>query len=330
MNKAPPIEERFWKRYSPHHELPLSSATSVTVHVLLIVFMVMSGWLLANFALGGNKVLDLDTIVIAGGGGSRKGVGNERGDQPPVSAQEDVEKQGDLNNPGTRLATTEPLKTPTLDPLNLRPVDHPAARQINQASAAIRAMSKLTEDARKKIFNAIGPGPGLKGPGSDGGEDSGTDIGKDKRSGPGTNNISRHQQRLLRWVMIFNTRSGNDYRKQLLALKAILAFPEANGNYRVYRDLNQRPAKGEIEDLAAIKRLYWIDDKSESIESLSRAMGLKPPNGSIIAFFPDELEAKLLRLELSYRGLKEDEIKETHFKIVDKGGTYEPVVVYQK
>ncbi len=330
MNKAPPIEERFWNRYSPHHELPLSSATSVTVHVLLIVFMVMSGWLLANFALGGNKILDLDTIVIAGGGGSKKGVGNERGDQPPVSAQEDVEKHQDPNNPGTRLPTTEPLKTPTPDPLNLRSDDQAAARRINRAGAAVRAMSKLSEDARKKIFNAIGPGAGQRGPGSDGGEDSGRDIGKDKRTGPGTNNNSRHQQPLLRWVMIFNTRSGNDYRKQLLALKAILAFPEGNGNYRVYRHLDQRPAKGKIEDLATIKRFYWIDDKPESIESLSRAMGLEPPDGSIIAFFPDELEARLLRLELSYRGLKEDEIKETHFKIVAKGGTYEPVVVYQE
>jgi hypothetical protein len=323
-----PPQEAFWQRYSPNHEFPLSSATSITVHVLAIVFMVMSGWLLARFGLGANKMLDLDTIIIAGGGGSREGEGSVAGDRPPVSGQEDVEKQD--QKPGTPVPPTEALKTPTLDPLNLSPDDQDSARYINQASAAVKGLAQLSQDSRKKIFNAIGPGKGQGGSGSGGGKDTGKDVGEGKFSGAGKSKFSQRQKRVLRWVMKFNTLNGNDYRKQLSGLGAILAFPQPDGGYKVYRNLNQRPAKGEVEDLSTIKRIFWVDEKPDSIASLSQAMGLDPPDGSIIAFFPEELEAKLLKMELSFRGRKEDEIKETQFKIEAKGGAYEPRVLSQE
>ena len=31
-----PFEEPFWQRYSPHHEFPLSSATSIALHMLAL------------------------------------------------------------------------------------------------------------------------------------------------------------------------------------------------------------------------------------------------------------------------------------------------------
>jgi hypothetical protein len=326
-----PPEDAFWQRYSPNYEFSLSGATSITVHVLALVFIVMSGWLLATFGMSGNK-LDLDTIIIAGGGGNVAGEGNARGDRPPVSAEEDVEKQPeDVKKPGNPLAEAEPLKTPTLDPLNLSPDNQDDARFINQASDAVKGLAKISEDSRKKIFNAIGPGKGRGGSGSGGGKDTGKDIGEGKFSGAGKSKFSQRQKRVLRWVMKFNTLNGNDYRKQLSGLGAILAFPQPDGGYKVYRNLNQRPAKGEVEDLSTIKRIFWVDEKPDSIASLSQAMGLDPPDGSIIAFFPEELEAKLLKMELSFRGRKEDEIKETQFKIEAKGGgAYEPRVLSQE
>src|SRR5262245_40269154 len=36
--KAPP-EERFWKRYSPHHEFPLSGSASTAIHIVAIVLV---------------------------------------------------------------------------------------------------------------------------------------------------------------------------------------------------------------------------------------------------------------------------------------------------
>jgi hypothetical protein len=321
MNQAPKPEVPFWTRYSSNHEFPLSSASSITIHVLAIAFMVISGWLLAKFALGNNKVLDLDTIVIAGGGGNP---GNAEGNE--AAPQEAVEK---ANVRRASEVPTPALKKPAIDPLD-QILNEKDSRPLDQANEAVKGLASLRKEIRQKLVDPLTSSHGKRGPGHDGGTDSGDDKDVGPNSGPGINNAGARPNRLLRWVMKFNTLNGNDYRKQLSALGAILAFPQPDGSYRVYRNLNQRPPEGKIEDLSTINRIFWVDEKPESIASLSQAMGLKPPDGSIIAFFPVDLETKLLRLELAYRGLKEDEIKLTEFKIVAKGGTYEPVVVKQE
>jgi hypothetical protein len=322
MNQAPRVEERFWTRYSLNHEFPLSSASSITIHVLAIAFMVITGWLLAKFALGSNKALDLDTIVIAGGGGKPGHVPENDG-----ASQEAVEKATDVRH--DLEAPTPVLQNPSIDPLD-RILNEKDSRPLEQANEAIKRLASLTKETRQKLVEPLTPWHGKTGPGRDGGADRGNDKDVGPNNGPGINNAGPRPKRLLRWVMKFNTLNGNDYRKQLAALGAILAFPQPDGSYRVYRNLNQRPLEGKIEDLNTLNRIFWVDDKPESIASLSQAMGLKPPDGPIIAFFPVDLETKLLRLELAYRGLKEDEIKLTEFRIVAKGGTYEPVVVKQE
>src|SRR5207248_1981324 len=37
-----PPDERFWIRYSPHHEMPLSAIGSVLLHILLVVVIVVA------------------------------------------------------------------------------------------------------------------------------------------------------------------------------------------------------------------------------------------------------------------------------------------------
>ena len=44
---------------------------------------------------------------------------------------------------------------------------------------------------------------------------------------------------------------------------------------------------------------------------------------------PEELEQKLLKLEKAYRGLEEDQIHETKFRVLEKDGRFEPQVVEQ-
>src|SRR5438105_13711192 len=73
-----PFEEPFWSRYSPHHEFPLSSATSVALHVLALVGLIVAGWFVAN--LLEKSKLEVDTLTLAGGGGNRQGEGNAPGD----------------------------------------------------------------------------------------------------------------------------------------------------------------------------------------------------------------------------------------------------------
>jgi thiol-disulfide isomerase/thioredoxin len=58
-------------------------------------------------------------------------------------------------------------------------------------------------------------------------------------------------KRTVRWQLDFSTDNGEDYARQLAALGATVATPEGEGEtrYRLFRDLSQRPARGEVEDI---------------------------------------------------------------------------------
>src|SRR5437868_428987 len=64
-----PPEERFWKRYSPNHEFPLSSATSAVIHLFVLGVMALGARTFANWG----APVDVDAIEIGGGGGSPNG-----------------------------------------------------------------------------------------------------------------------------------------------------------------------------------------------------------------------------------------------------------------
>ena len=132
--------------------------------------------------------------------------------------------------------------------------------------------------------------------------------------------------------MVFNTSNGRDYLRQLHALGAMLAIPGPDGGYLVIRDLLKRPVQPMPEDLAGMDKIYWIDDKSGSVASLSAAMGLQPPPSHVAAFFPKELEQRLLALETKQlpRGRTEDDIEETRFEVRRDGQTYIPVITAQR
>ena len=55
-----PPDERFWKRYSPHHEMELASAASVTLHVLLVVLVAVAAslWFFSDFDPNSNDQAD--------------------------------------------------------------------------------------------------------------------------------------------------------------------------------------------------------------------------------------------------------------------------------
>jgi hypothetical protein len=332
---TPPAEE-FWLRYSPHHEFPLSSVTSVTLHILVIVLLVLGGWLAIRLGLmrdeGG---LPVDAILLERGGGGGSLNGREgatgAGDLPPEAV---TDPKADPNKP------VNPLTLPDLPDTNVDPIrlpdfkDADGKRVIDPGAKnlAIEAAKSLNEEARTKIFGAVGD----KGGGGDG-SGGGTGSGKGKATGSGTGDgtkgkkLSERQKRQLRWTMIFNTHDGNDYATQLDSLGAILAVPTSaeNKEFLVIRDLKTRPAEGKIEDPAALQRIYWIDDKLDSVSGLARALGIKTNPRLIIAFLPIELENKLAQMERDYKGLKEDDIAETRFDVVRTGERYEPKVTSQ-
>jgi hypothetical protein len=208
---------------------------------------------------------------------------------------------------------------------------HPEDRKIlKEGLQHLEALAKLNDKARQEMLEGLVAGKGEGGPGQGGGKGSGKDKGVGSGTGEGTQGlVNKRTKRVLRWTMMFNTNDGGDYLRQLAALGAYVAVPEPDGQYRIYRNLTRKPLRGEIEDLKAIQRIFWVDDKPDSVGSLTMAMGLpgRPPH--VVAFFPLEFEQDLLRKEHNFRGLKEEQIAETRFQVVRRGLRYSPEVMDQ-
>jgi len=327
-------EERFWKRYSPHHEFSLSTVASVVLHGLGFGLIVLAAVLMARIGFD-DKPPEVDALELEGGGGGNvAGVGS--GANTEVLPRN--ERVADETTPPTSpVKPVEPLQPTKVIPPDLK-VENSDDRTIDiDASAVVNQLSDIGKRAREDIEKAIA-GKGKGGPGRGGGEGSGAGTGTGDKIGPGTGKggqLTQRQKRQLRWVMMFNTLNGNDYANQLRGLGAILAIPQGNGEFYVIRDLGRRPATGKVEDISGLDRIFWIDDKPQSVFSLTSALGISPPPSHVAAFFPQELEAELLKKELAYyhkmhsRG-SEDDIRETRFQVRPiGGGKYEPIVVTQ-
>jgi hypothetical protein len=328
-----PPEERFWKHYSPHHEFPLSSVTSAALHALAIVLLLLSAWVAWKLGFGDlDKPVPVSAVAIedGGGGGNPNGVGSgpNHGDGAPAE---------DTGNPDKPKPPTPAVNLPDLPVGEIDPVQLPdykdsttGTRIIDRGNKVLEQLGKIDKAAREKMFSGLGRG----GPGVGGGEGHGNGPGTGDGQGPGNGGtLTKRQKRLLRWSMLFNTQSGDDYARQLQNIKpgsgAILAYPMGDGReYRVIRDLAKRPAVGQVEDIRKIKSIFWIDDRPESVAGLARALQVPAPS-HFVAFFPPELEAELARIEHEYKNLNEEQIEETKFEVMPTRDGYQARVVFQ-
>jgi hypothetical protein len=331
-----PGEEPIMVRYSPHHEFPLSTVTSVGLHALVLGLLIVGGIVIARLNWGGDKPpVAVDAVALeeqaGGGGGNPNGIGNGPGDgdlgQPdapdaplPDPSQSTVVEQ---RREQLKEARAETLQLPVFN-------DEEGRRLIEEGGAQVDKILRLKADVRKKLSGVLA-GKGKGGPGRGGGEGTGDGGGRGGSTGPGTGNSESRAKRVLRWTLLFNTRDGRDYLNQLKAFGAILAVPDdkAPDGYLVIRDLNNPTPKAE--DIAEIKRIFWIDDKPASVRSLAAALKLPTP-AHFVVFFPVAFEEELLKMELAYRGRKESEITETRFEVRRGRGerAYDPHVLDQR
>jgi RNA polymerase sigma factor (sigma-70 family) len=139
-------------------------------------------------------------------------------------------------------------------------------------------------------------------------------------------------KRTVRWQLNFSTDNGKDYAEQLAALGATVAIPDGDSDtrYRVFRDLAQRPAKGEVEDIVKNDRLFWIETSTKALTGLGKVLGWKDVPKHMVVFFPRYVEDDLLRKELAFANRKEEEIQETEFRIRRTATGYDVEVVGQK
>src|SRR5260221_8490553 len=73
-----PPEEKFWQRYSPHNEAPLSGVSSFAFHVLVIPLLLLIAWVASKVNEDDEKrslPVDVVRVNFSGGGGSKQGVG---------------------------------------------------------------------------------------------------------------------------------------------------------------------------------------------------------------------------------------------------------------
>jgi hypothetical protein len=331
-----PPEEQFWKRYSPHHEFPLSGAGSVALHLLglgallLLVVGIIPNW------LGRAKYsLPVEPVLLAPGGdqkpagpGNGPGAGRPKEDLPDPKATRREGKEAHTNTLG--------LRRPPVPEPESRLIE-PDGRPIQKRDRELEDIWKKLHEFAKKPVEGAGPPAGRKDRPGAGGKDA---VGRGPGTGPGTGRtgkLTERQQRMLRWSMRFNTADGADYVRQLNGLGAIVAIPVKEGpkpEYRVVRDLAKRPAKLKEQDLSKINRIFWIDDNPRSVAQVMQALGrpdLRPSR--FVAFMPEELEKKLYELEKDYvvKELKqpydEQRIAETRFKVVKDGGRFRPEIV---
>jgi hypothetical protein len=328
-----PPEEQFWKRYSPHHEFPLSSATSFVLHLLGVGLLVLIAWMVwPTGDKSDQEVPDMDAVAVGstdqagkpngGGGGGNRGndLPQEIGDntKPTVGGKDKVEENALILPEGEKPVEVRSEKDGTRIIAENVPGD--------------------LGDVAKKVHLQLAKRTKVKATGSsgrDGGKDGGRGTGKDKGDGPGVGpgtgaEAARRAQRQLRWRLIFNQDgNGPDYLKKLKALGAIVVAGDyqlgPNGQpavgrggqvplvYKLVKNYNKK-STGEITRVEDIPGIFWIDDKSFTVAALAQALGVRKPQ-LFACFFPEEVESELRQLEREKTNAPESRIYETFFHV---------------
>ena len=314
-------DERFWIKYSPHHELPLSVTSSVFIHAMAfgVIGLILAGFLSGLFSP--KPPPPVQAFTIGGGGGDPNG--GEAGTDPAPSNGKEVTETVKQADPVQPVEANKDLTPPpaTVQPL-VKPDEGPS-RLFQQVTLSPKNLGDVARTANDRLAAIAAKGQG--GPGNGGGQGGGEGAGVGNQKGNGSGGTIR-SDRQLRWTMIFRTRSGLDYLKQLHDLGAILATPESNDEFLVFRDLGRRPLIGRKEDVGKETGLRWIDDRADSVPELAKSMGLKYRPAFIVAYFPAKLEEELRKIESQHFRGDEAQIEETTFRIeLRPGGKYAPV-----
>lgn len=291
------LSRSWWDRYSPHGESVWSSALSFTLHVFIILVV-----LVGTVRLMSPDPEPPQVDVIAISDDTTGAPGDSEAAAIDDTLAEDVEQPDDLP-PEMLPEELETLEEPEdvvieVQEHGTEPLENPTEAQ-ELLDRVRSAKSRLEENLTGK-GRAGDPGTGAKG----------------------------RAARVARWILHFDTRSPKNYLEQIDGLGATVAFPVEGGEFRYFEHCGSPNPSSKVKDLAGEGRLYWYDDNRASVAGVCQALGI-PPTGMMVCFLPKDLEEKMLRLELAYNNLEEDEIASTHFKAVRRGGRLDVVVISQ-
>ncbi|MCZ2343527.1 MAG: hypothetical protein LC104_17295 [Bacteroidales bacterium] len=316
-----PPEETFWQTYSANLEFPIATVVSILIHAGLVVLFL--GVLYFALQSGGDQSPVPITLVDMGGF-------EDQGSGSPGSGDNaDPLKLGEMA-PNAQDYEALPLPTdlPTVkDEIQKQiALENPLATiPLSDEKAAELAL--LDKSIRDKL---LGVGQKRGSGGSSGSGDSGQ-----AGTGPGGFGADTTRARGLRWVIRFRTADGRNYLDQLRSMGAIIIVPvppDFKTRMHIYRDL-KNPTPGVVmtsEDWDSLSnQIRFCDFKQESGKQISEALGLPFTAPFFWAFFPKGLENELARMETSYQNRRAEDIEETVFQAVQRGGSYELQVARQ-
>jgi hypothetical protein len=311
-------EEKTWKYYSRHHEMPASGVSSLAVHLAVVGVLIVGG-LLATKVPSNSRPLEIIPAVAPEAGGTESGNRRSGGMSINQEAIEDVGPAAKVSSvPVPAFGALVHVK-----PKALIPEQADGWRAIEVPSQ--KAVKDLAQQAEEALRQADAP----RGP-------TGDKVGK---AGPpnGSEDGTLTIERRRRWQLNFQVTGPIDHLCQFAALGAILAVPESEAGYRVFKDLNawpglrsqtaaaaSRPHSEHLDTLADIHRIGFAD--RETVAEVAAVLGM-PQAPYLLAFFPKELEDKMHRLELRFHHRREEDIhSKTYFKVVPRGSGYDVVI----
>ena len=317
-----PPEESVWRKYSANHEFPISTLTSVALHVFVVMLVVLFGAMV--FRWGTSEPPQVSTIRVfdprespRGGGGQTDGGANptELPDRNP----------GRIDDPEVTSARRLP------DDLHIVTSNTPSTNADEDSKSFDRDFREKFPDPNAKI--------GPKGRGG-----SGTGGGKGKGNGPHDGDGSGEGGPALRtdrWAIALSYTDGEGLYREWSNLHAIILVPEGKNaagqsQYRVFYDLTTKAPRGRLETVESMQtqgRIWFTDHNADSVAALARYLGYSTPPKFIAFFIPKKLEDELLAKEMAY-AKKKDEAQmqgyETTFRVSRVGDRFNATVIEQK
>ena len=316
-----PPEEQFWEKYSGNSEFPLATLGSGAAHIALVLLFI---YIIGMESDRTSKVSPPIRALVVGEGGMGEGdgsVGSGGGDP-----REAANPTRDPSDPVPPIPDAEFREvSPTIVEWAPDLKDNPDMIKAIAQSPEFDKLKKMNDDLRKKLLEGVN---GSKGKGSNSGTGNTGDEGSGS-TGKGTGNSTG--ERTLRWTLKFDTNSGQDYLDQLTAMQAKIIMPQPPGwrSANLIKDLT-KPNNGESIDVSSIREMHFIDDRNESVLSVSEALGLKFRPPYFIAVFPKDIEDQLAAREAAYRNRDPKTVASTTFRIIVRDGKPTITVVEQR
>jgi hypothetical protein len=320
-------DEQFWKRYSPHGEMPISTVGSVALHALAVGLLLLLGAYLARLIAPTARSLPVEAVRVAGPGGGQP----DRADADGLNLGADNIPEVRRGSPDGAKDGSSPQRLSKPQPKEVKHKFPDGGREILSGTPNTTGPWTTFDKELKNKLNKVPRGQPDGGPKGGVGNRPGT-------GGPGPGGgprLTRRQQRMLRWHMHFPIRSTEDYLRQLHDLGAILGIPYVKGDrlqYKLIRNLVARPARLLDEDAEKLGRISWKDRDPGSVDDVMRVLGVRMRPDHFVAFMPVQLENQLFEMERRYfvknhGTFDEDRIDETRFDVVrGAGGKLTPVL----